>query len=69
MVCVFGIFFVPDMPAAVRALWHVVRPGGRLAITTWGPRFLEPASTAFWNAVRERQARPVQGLQSVGSNL
>ena len=53
VVCVFGIFFVPDMPAAVRALWHVVRPGGRLAITTWGPRFLEPASTAFWNAVRD----------------
>ena len=22
-------------------------------MTTWGPRFLEPATTAFWNAVRE----------------
>ena len=52
VVCVFGIFFVPDMPAAVRALWHVVRPGGQLAITTWGPRFFEPATTAFWNSVR-----------------
>src|SRR4030095_3946 len=53
VVCVFGIFFVPDMPAAVRALWHVVRPGGRLAVTTWGPRFFERATTAFWNAVRD----------------
>jgi ubiquinone/menaquinone biosynthesis C-methylase UbiE len=53
VVCVFGIFFVPDMPAAVRALWQVVRPGGKLAITTWGPRFFEPATTAFWNAIRE----------------
>ena len=53
VVCVFGIFFVPDMPSAVRALWHVVRPAGRLAVTTWGPRFFEPATTAFWNAVRE----------------
>ena len=53
VVCVFGIFFVPDMAAAVRALWGVVRPGGRLAVTTWGPRFLEPANTAFWNAVRD----------------
>jgi len=52
-VCVFGIFFVPDMPAAIRALWHVLRPGGRLAITTWGPRFFEPATTAFWSSVRE----------------
>ena len=53
VVCVFGIFFVPDMAAAVRELWKAVRPGGTLAITTWGPRFFEPANTAFWNAVRD----------------
>jgi ubiquinone/menaquinone biosynthesis C-methylase UbiE len=52
-VCVFGIFFVPDMTAAARELWKVVRPGGKLAVTTWGPRFFEPGNTAFWNAVRE----------------
>jgi ubiquinone/menaquinone biosynthesis C-methylase UbiE len=51
-VCVFGIFFVEDMKAAVHELWRRVRPGGKLAITTWGPRFFEPASTAFWNSVR-----------------
>jgi ubiquinone/menaquinone biosynthesis C-methylase UbiE len=53
VVCVFGIFFVPDMTAAVRELWRFVIPGGSLAITTWGPRFFEPATTAFWNSVRE----------------
>lgn len=53
VVCVFGIFFVPDIPAAVRELWRHVRPGGKLAITTWGPNFFEPATTAFWNSVRE----------------
>jgi ubiquinone/menaquinone biosynthesis C-methylase UbiE len=53
VVCVFGIFFVPDMRAGVRALRQVVRPGGKLAITTWGPRWFEPATTAFWNAIRE----------------
>ena len=52
VVCVFAIFFVPDMPAAVRSLWRAVRPGGKLAVTTWGPRFLEPGSGAFWSAVR-----------------
>ena len=53
VVCVFGIFFVPDMTAAVQALWSQVRPGGKLAITTWGPRFFEPATTMFWNSIRE----------------
>lgn len=53
--CVFAIFFVPDMEAQVAELWRLVRPGGRLAVTTWGPRFLEPASTLWWESVaRER---------------
>jgi ubiquinone/menaquinone biosynthesis C-methylase UbiE len=56
VVCVFGIFFLPDMPAAVRRLWQWVRPGGQLAITTWGPRVFEPANTLFWEAIR--QVRP-----------
>jgi len=56
VICVFGIFFVPDMRGAVAELWKHVRPGGQLAITTWGPRFFEPVNTIFWNAVRT--ARP-----------
>jgi ubiquinone/menaquinone biosynthesis C-methylase UbiE len=52
VVCVFGIFFVPDMSAAVRELWKRVRVGGKLAITTWGPRLFEPANSAFWNSIR-----------------
>ena len=34
VVCVFAIFFVPDMVKQVRELWRMVRPGGQLAITT-----------------------------------
>jgi len=53
VICVFGIFFVADMVAALRSLWRLVRTGGQLAITTWGPRCLEPGASAFWSAVRE----------------
>jgi ubiquinone/menaquinone biosynthesis C-methylase UbiE len=42
VIIVFGIFFVADMEAQVRALLRLVRPGGVLAVTTWGPRFFEP---------------------------
>ncbi len=52
VVCVFGIFFLADMRAGIGELWRLVRPGGRLAVTVWGPRFMAPADAAFWAAVR-----------------
>lgn len=52
VMCVFGIFFAPDMRKATAELWRRVRPGGRLVVTTWGPRFFEPLSTPFWDSVR-----------------
>ena len=62
VVCVFGIFFLPDMAAAVAELWRLVRPGGVLAITVWGPGFLEPATTAFWAAVGAERPDLVGGF-------
>jgi ubiquinone/menaquinone biosynthesis C-methylase UbiE len=53
VVCVFGIFFVPDMPRAVSELWSRIRPGGKLAMTTWGPNFFQPGSDAFWRSIKD----------------
>jgi len=52
VLCVFGVFFAPDMATFVAEMWRLVRPGGLLAVTTWGPGWCEPASTVFWDCVR-----------------
>jgi SAM-dependent methyltransferase len=56
VICVFGVFFVPDMRALVAELWRMVKPLGALAITTWGPRIFEPMY-GRWN-VAVRAERP-----------
>lgn len=55
VVCVFGIFFVPDREALMRELWRMVAPGGALAVTTWGPDVLQPGAGMFWEAVGEER--------------
>jgi ubiquinone/menaquinone biosynthesis C-methylase UbiE len=52
VVCVFGVFFAADIAAFVAEMWRLVRPGGVLAITTWGQGLWEPASSLFWESVR-----------------
>jgi ubiquinone/menaquinone biosynthesis C-methylase UbiE len=54
VVSVFSIFFVPDMEGLVRELWRMVRRGGKLAVTTWGPRIFEPAY-GRWLAAIQRE--------------
>lgn len=35
--CRFGLMFMPDPVAAIKALHNALRPGGRIAVSTWGP--------------------------------
>jgi ubiquinone/menaquinone biosynthesis C-methylase UbiE len=62
VVCVFGIFFVPDMAIAVSELWSRLRPGGKLAVTTWGPNLFEPANDAFWCSIKDVRSDLYKGF-------
>src|SRR5215472_9269392 len=42
VISVFSVFFVPDVEGLVRELWRIVRRGGKLVVTTRGPRIFEP---------------------------
>ena len=50
VVCVLGFFFVEDMVRQIADLWRLVRPGGRLALTTMGPAVFEPLYSAWRQA-------------------
>jgi len=52
ILCVFGIFFMPDIAASLAKMWRFLRSGGRLVIVTRGPDVFEPGNTIFWDAVR-----------------
>lgn len=51
VLCILGLYFAVDLPAAIAELWRLVRPGGSLNVTTWGQRALEPVNTMYLDAV------------------
>jgi len=51
VVCVLGLYFARDLSAAVAGLARPLRPGGTLAVTTWGRRSLEPGQSLYLDAV------------------
>ncbi|AKT40330.1 class I SAM-dependent methyltransferase [Chondromyces crocatus] len=63
VVCVFGIFFFPDMEETVRRLWRWVKPSGTLAITTWGPDVMAPGDGLFWEVIGARRPELVKKVK------
>ncbi len=53
VVCSFGLFFLPDMEAALRDWVRVTRPGGRVLFTSFGEQAFQPLMTRFADQVVE----------------
>lgn len=47
VLCQQGLQYVPDRPAAVREMARVLVPGGRLAVSVWGPYDRQPIHVAL----------------------
>ena len=56
VVSVFGFFFSADMPGLLARAWPWLKPGGLVAITSWGEHVLEPGESLFWDAVLKEDA-------------
>jgi SAM-dependent methyltransferase len=59
VICRHGLMFAPDPAAAVREAARVLRPGGRYATMTWGPRERNPWLGIIMDAVGEHLGAPV----------
>ncbi len=47
VVSVFSVFFVADMEMQTAEFWRMLRPGGQLAMTVWGPGAFQPVAQIF----------------------
>lgn len=52
--CQFGAMFFPDRVAAFKEMRRVLVPGGRIAVTTWGPLDKNLGNAAMAQAWREQ---------------
>lgn len=56
----FGVFFLPDMDAATKRLAGLLRPGGRLAVSTWRYPAIRAFAGCLVDAVEEVRGEPVE---------
>jgi ubiquinone/menaquinone biosynthesis C-methylase UbiE len=50
--CSFGVFFLPDMAAGLRNIASVVKPGGRIGITSFTEQVFEPLVSIFFDHIQ-----------------
>jgi SAM-dependent methyltransferase len=58
VLCREGLMLVPDPAAAVSEIGRVLRPGGRVVVTVWGPRVENPWLGVMFDVVSDQLGTP-----------
>lgn len=70
VVCSFGLFFLPDMAAALREWTRVLKPGGRLLFTAFGKAAFQPMMELLLARLRQHSVLPADdGVVPAGKRL
>jgi ubiquinone/menaquinone biosynthesis C-methylase UbiE len=56
--CSYGLFFMPDMSAALKSWLRVLKPGGKLVFTSFAPSAFKPLTEIFLKNLAEFDITP-----------